>query len=658
MVRSSRTDRLFLYLGLIFSLALAAGPAIISWNDLSEVEEDLPAYGFYKIRGLRYAYAEVVTVGTVLDALVAGAAGPDGMAILRRAANDLHNRFEVFQVHASPTRTDAFVALQGLAGDVQARLTGLLEGGRPVRRDTIQPIIEANDRLLDALSAYVLEIEVGTDRAINRQQAEMGKLKVKVVVSIAILSVLAMGVLVLLVSHRRHHAQMATALNQDVLTGLPNRRAFTNWMDEPVERGRHVLAVIDLDDFKTVNDRYGHAAGDRLLKAVSAWLRAELPAGAKAARWGGDEFVAAWPCGDKTRAEILQCMAAANAHPIRVTVDQDDIDGQLSGGLAIWPDDGPTLADVLLKADLALYEGKDLGKRRIVMFEPAIKTRRDAVDRTRAGLRRALADEQMHLLWQPQVDLVTGRMVGAEGLIRWTNPDTGEAMQPGEFIAIAERSDLIVEIDCMVLETACRTIAKWLETGASPPRLSVNISARHFQRSTLARTVADVLNRHKIPSGFLELEITEGVFLADNAAVRANLADFAAMGIRLALDDFGTGYSNIAYMTRMRPAMLKIDRSFLRETDAAARSKIIGSMLRLAHSIGVETLVEGVETEADLAFLKDLGCRFVQGFLFARPMPAEDLLPWRDAFERPVRAVREPMLPDARRIGARSSAKI
>ncbi|WP_181707464.1 putative bifunctional diguanylate cyclase/phosphodiesterase [Chthonobacter rhizosphaerae] len=633
MARRSATVRLAAGAAAVVYVAVTVTAAFVTWRDLSATEEQLPRYGFYQIRDLRFAFADVTNLEATLDLLETGVESPAALAVLSTLSDRFFVRFDALRFVGGTDRPPEFDRVLAEASEVLRHLDALVSAGAPFHPDRIGTVRESTDRLLASLAGYVHAVEQETDRSIALQHAEFGALKVRVVVSILLLSALVAGVLALLLAHRRDSARLRVAMNEDALTRLANRRAFSEWIAASEGRPPHALILLDVDDFKPVNDHHGHDVGDRLLTAVGDWLRQDLAQEGIAVRWGGDEFVAVVPVGKISRAEIMARFAAALARRPRLKVDEGEIAVSLSGGVSLWPEDGATFAEILLNADIALYEAKDLGKGRTVMFEPEIRVRRTRVDSMRDNLRRAIAEGHLRLLWQPQVDLLRRRMIGAEGLLRWHDPETGAMIPPAEFIPIAERSDLILEIDAFVLDAACATLARWDRAGADPIRLSVNVSARHFQRPTLVRTVADALERHGVAPAYLEIEITEGVFLADSPIVRANLAHLAGMGLRLALDDFGTGYSNVAYMMRMRPSLVKIDRSFLREPDLAARDKIMGSLLGLAESIGAETLVEGVETAADLAFLTNAGFRRVQGFLFARPMPEEDLLAWRASYE-------------------------
>jgi diguanylate cyclase (GGDEF)-like protein len=615
--------------------AVLATPVAFVWNRLGVVQSALPDYGFYLIRDLRFAFSDVLALQRGLPVMADGyATSAEARRTLAEAADLLHIRFDQFRYSDHSPEDDRFGAVLVLAKAVEDRLDAMV-ADPAAGTDHFHALADETARLADGLSDYTQAVETATDRILAGQDRSLTSLKLQISAGVALVSGLVGLVLLLLFQHARKNRAIQAALRQDPLTGLANRRGFADWLERTAgasEAEPLAIVVFDLDDFKPVNDRLGHGAGDAILKTAAGWLSRSFGGDGIVARWGGDEFVAALRTSGMGRSDVAGHLRAKLQDRPAFLSGEEPIPLAFSAGAALWPADGKTHADVILHADLALYEAKDQGKGRVVLYDAAIAERRSRAARMRAGIVRALSEDHFFLVWQPQIDLRNRRVAAAECLLRWRDPETGEVVPPGEFIPVAEASDLIVEVDRWVLDESCRTAARWMREGR-PVRAAVNISPRHFQQAALLAHVEASLVRHGLPPNWVEVEITEGVFLSDSPTVAANLAGLSRLGIRLALDDFGTGYSNIAYLTRLRPDLLKVDRSFLRDTDLATRDKIVRSIVRLGESIDAETLVEGVETLEDYRFLGEAGCALAQGYHFARPMPAPDFEAWRLAWE-------------------------
>lgn len=425
----------------------------------------------------------------------------------------------------------------------------------------------------------------------------------------------------------------------DPLTGLPNRRRLIDRLND-VRRGQgkvnhyEALMLLDLDHFKQVNDLLGHPVGDQLLQQISGELKALLRENDTLARLSGDEFAVLLeglgPDLDhavyitERIAQKLQCA-------LQVTVPSD------AYALLVTASIGITLfrrqqgeAQLLLQqADLALRQAKQTGRNRHVFFNPDMQKRLSHRSRLEADLRLALPAGQLRLHYQPQFH-VEGRMIGAEALLRWQHPVLG-MVSPAEFIPLAEESRLIIAIDEWVLEEACHVLAAW----AKHPKtidlvLSVNISAQQFHEPGFVERVMAMLDRSGAPPHRLKLEITEGIFLERQDAARDTMLALKAQGVAFALDDFGTGYSSLSYLNRLPLDQLKIDQSFVRHLmDDKASAAIVESTIALSHSLHLEVVAEGVETEAQKAWLASHGCTIFQGYLFGRPGPLE-FLPLED----------------------------
>ena len=410
--------------------------------------------------------------------------------------------------------------------------------------------------------------------------------------------------------HLRHLA------HHDTLTGLANRLTLHGRLQEHLGSGRSgALLAIDLDHFKAVNDSLGHSTGDALLKVVAVRLSACVRPSDVVARLGGDEFamLVTTACGPEEALQLAQRVVAALQEPCEAQGRVLRVGASV--GVALLPEHGNSVDELFGHADMALYEAKELGRGRSVVYASHLGDRsRRRVD-LEHGLRQALARGEMALHWQPQVDLRQWRIVGAEALLRWQHPQLG-VVGPAEFVAVAERSGQIQQLGRWVLEEACRTAAVQLPG----LKLSINVSAAQLRDEQFADAVRHALHQHQIDPARLELEITESLFIDDAAGAFGRLESLRRLGVRIALDDFGTGYSSLAYLRRFPFDTLKIDRAFVSELllrrDAQA---IVRTITQLGGALGMRTIAEGVESEAQLSVVSQTGCDEAQGFLISHP---------------------------------------
>ncbi|MDQ3920206.1 MAG: EAL domain-containing protein [Acidobacteriota bacterium] len=416
----------------------------------------------------------------------------------------------------------------------------------------------------------------------------------------------------------------------DGLTGLANRALFMDRLGQAVERAkRHrdysfAVFFLDLDRFKLVNDSLGHLAGDRLLVEVGRRLRSCLRAGDTVARLGGDEFTILLDdikdAGDAVR--MAERVQSRLSKPF--DLDGHEVFVSASVGIALSAMDYSRPEDILRDANTAMHGAKSNGKASYQVFDATMHDRALAMLRLETDLRRAAERGEYRLHYQPIVSLASGRLTGFEALVRWQHPERG-LLYPEEFLALAEETGLIIQIDRWVLREACRQIRAWQERFPSEPRLcvSVNLSARHFSAPNLLGHVETVLEESGVDAGCLKLEITESVLMSEADAVTRTLAQLKALGVELQLDDFGTGYSSLSYLHRFPVGALKIDRAFVsRIGPGGANSEIARAIATMAHSLGMGVVGEGVETEEQLAELKAMGCECAQGNFFAEPLDA------------------------------------
>lgn len=434
------------------------------------------------------------------------------------------------------------------------------------------------------------------------------------------------------IERQRSGGQRATGELFDALTGLPNRHAFTEQLTRATARARRdgrtvALLYLDLDGFKIVNDTQGHEAGDCLLQAVAARLRRSVRTGDVVARLGGDEFAVLieGPAGPLEVETLAKALLAVVARPCTVAGRPLAVTASL--GITLFPGDHGDPQALLANADIAMYQAKAGGRNTFRFFTERMHAELVEYHELERALAGGLARNEFHLAFQPKVDLATRRLQGLEALLRWSNPDRGE-VGPATFIPVAEQSGHIVAIGYWVLDQVCRQLAAWRAAGQAVVPVSLNVSARQFQLPDFHRRVAATIRRHGIDPALIEIEITEGLMMEDTGRAERCLEALKAAGVRISVDDFGTGYSCLAYLHRFPIDVLKIDQSFIRQIGQGSGAEgITDAIIALARSLGLETVAEGVETEAQAAFLRDHGCPVGQGFLFGRPMEAAAVAP-------------------------------
>jgi len=416
----------------------------------------------------------------------------------------------------------------------------------------------------------------------------------------------------------------------DSVTGLPNRNLLHDRIAQALlqaQRATESVAImfLDLDRFKNINDTLGHQVGDALLRQVAVRLSMTLRTSDTLARLGGDEFVLVLPgiASPKSVEGVAEKLISVLQAPL--TVEEHALHITTSVGICIYPQDGLDTESLLRNADTAMYQAKAAGRNTFRFFTDAMNQEADRHYRTESALRVAVRTGELRLEYQPLVDMANNRIFGVEALVRWHSPVHG-VVPPGQFIGIAEETDLIVEIDSWVLKNACLQAAQWRKNGSPEFTLAVNLSARQFRRKDLVSFVSETLRQTGYPARLLELEITESSLMHNVGEVIETLHQLVALGVRLAIDDFGTGYSSLAYLKRFPVHKLKIDQSFVREIDTAQSDLgIVKTVIALAQTLQLDLLAEGVETYAHLMTLRALGCNWFQGYLFAKPMPADEL---------------------------------
>ncbi len=428
---------------------------------------------------------------------------------------------------------------------------------------------------------------------------------------------------------RKLTQKMMHQATHDALTNLPNRVLLMDRLQQALNRApwtQKIVAVLflDLDRFKLVNDTLGHNMGDEMLRQVARRLEECLREGDTVSRLGGDEFVILLP--DIAQHDDIEVVAEkiVDALSKPFNINQQEYYSTASIGIAVFPEGGKEPYELMKNADSAMYRAKATGKNKHIFYSAELNLQSTQRLNMETDLRHAINRQQLVLHYQPQLDTKTNRIIGCEALLRWNHPASG-LLYPGEFIAVAEESGLILEIGEWVLHEACRQNKAWQSLGLPPISVAVNISDRQFQRSSLLQEVQQALNASKLDPSYLELELTEGILAKDSKSAISMLDDLKKMSVRLSIDDFGTGYSSLAHLKRFPINTLKVDQAFVKDiTIDSDDAEICAAVIAMAHNLNLKVIAEGVEHEEQLIFLRDKNCDSIQGYYFSKPIPAEE----------------------------------
>jgi len=448
-----------------------------------------------------------------------------------------------------------------------------------------------------------------------------------------------------------HLHRLAYHAYHDALTGLPNRLLFIDRLKQALlavrRNGRRVgVLFLDVDRFKTINDSHGHSVGDHVLQALADRLAGAIREGDTLARFGGDEFATLLPGVGEARdaATVAERLLGSLREP--VIVDGREFLVTASAGLSLFPSDGTDLETLLKNADTAMYRAKELGRNTFRFYTAEMNVKASARLQVENELRRALVRDELLLHYQPQLDLQSDLVVGVEALVRWRHHALGQ-IAPAEFIPLAEETGLIVPIGEWVLREACRRQRAWRDAGW-PLRVAVNVSWRQFAHPNLLGVIVQILGETGANPEALELELTESVIMRDVGAALTTMRGLAGMGLRISVDDFGVGFSSLSSLKLFPIHALKIDQSFVRDlAENPSDAAIVQSVIALGHNLKRVVVAEGIETEAQLDFLRRHGCDQGQGYYFSPPRPAEALTAW--LADRPaarVAVTRPPSMPD------------
>ena len=424
--------------------------------------------------------------------------------------------------------------------------------------------------------------------------------------------------------------QLQHRANYDVLTKLPNRVLLMDRMAQAIaiadrQQRQMLVAFVDLDRFKFINDTLGHDAGDLLLQEIARRLCECVRESDTVARLGGDEFVILlYPeSADVDPLSVVPRIVERIAQPVTLLGSEHAV--SCSMGISVFPLDGCDAETLLKHADIAMYCAKELGRNNYQFYANKMNARIREKKGVQEGLRNALARNEFQLLYQPQIDLCSGQIIGVEALIRWQHPELGVIL-PTKFIPQAEETGLIVAIGEWVLHTACKQNKAWQDAGMRPSSMSVNVSARQFMEKELINHVAEALQASRLDARYLELELTESMIMQDPQQAIATMQQLQMMGVQLSIDDFGTGYSSLSALKYFPVVRLKIDQSFVHDIPTDSDDKAIAiAVISLGHQLNLKVIAEGVETEQQLAFLRDNNCDEMQGYHFSRPVSAAEI---------------------------------
>jgi diguanylate cyclase (GGDEF)-like protein len=426
--------------------------------------------------------------------------------------------------------------------------------------------------------------------------------------------------------------RMRFLASHDPLTRLGNRALLQDRLEAAMQHakrsGKHfALHMIDLDNFKEVNDLHGRTAGDRVLTTVAERIGRITRSIDTIARLGGDEFSVLQEMNEHDNAENAGALAERLVDGLATPMQVDSLELHVgaSVGVALYPDDGTGADDLLRNADLALYRAKNEGRGRYTFFTPALGEQAMRVAVVKSSLRHAIADRQLSVYYQPKADLRSGEIIGAEALVRWQHPEHG-LIQPSEFVPVAERSGLIGALGEFVLNEACTATARWRHNGMRGFTIAVNLSPVQFRLQDVTKLVDGALDSAKLPADALELEVTETTLMQDADDTMRSLRTLQDRGVSIAVDDFGTGYSSMSYLKKLAARTLKIDRSFVDGcAEVSEDQQIVRAIVDLAHNLGMHVVAEGIESAGQVTALQRMRCDAAQGFLIAKPLASDQL---------------------------------
>lgn len=457
-------------------------------------------------------------------------------------------------------------------------------------------------------------------------------------ISGAIAILLALATVVFTVLKRHPDKRLGYLAQYDQLTGLINRALFHDRLDSALARARRdgglvSVMFLDIDGFKMINDRFGHAVGDEVLRQIAARLVACLRESDTVARLGGDEFTVILEGGKRVEdaGQVATKILKTIGHPYHV--GDRELSVTTSIGIAMYPLDGDSFEELIKGADTAMYQSKAAGRNTYQYFTRSLRDRTAERISLMDDLRLAIESRtQLRAEYQPKVDVARGTIIGLESLVRWDHPERGLLM-PNDFILLAEESDLIVPLSKWMMDEACHAMSGWISEGMRPMRVAVNASERLFRDSDLVETIAAALAAADLDPRHLEIEVTERTITNEVERTERSIERLSDMGVRVTIDDFGTGYSSLGQLQRLSIHALNIDQSFVRDAQSRKESKaIVESIVSIARAFDLDVIAEGVETQEEMAIIRMLGCTMVQGYLVAKPLRPESVVEFVESY--------------------------
>jgi diguanylate cyclase (GGDEF)-like protein len=604
----------------------------LTWRTLGAIEVALPRIGFDALRELNVMIRDVTVLEGTVELAKIAPTSPESTEKLQEANDFAYIRF--FRQDFSPLYPvfPALPSVQERVRRVVEEIDAILAAGRPYDSAVLADIELQLRAATQGLSQFYYTFGENTNKVLLRQQDVLSRFKRALTLFLGMLCTLGGTSVALLLNRIFVLKRIRHISTHDVLTGLPNRVWFGQVIAQMLQaKGGRPLAllIVDLDRFKEVNDTFGHPVGDLLLKEAASHLRAAVRPQDYVVRLAGDEFAVIAPDLPSPAAAAGIAARIVSEFSGTVVLAGHHIRLSASSGVAVFPRDGATVEELLAHADLALYAAKRAGRSRFELFTPALADELTGRMALESAIGRALREHEFTLVWQPQVNLSSHQVEAAEALIRWFDREKQRWVPPGDFIPIAENGPLIREIDAFVIRGACLEGAAIHAALGQPLRISVNVSAGNLEREEFPDELTTILHATGFPARSLELEITEGMLLQNREVSGKVIRRLSEIGVQLAVDDFGTGYSNLGYLADLEVHRLKIDRSFVLDLSESSRKfAIITAIVQFAHSLGLETVAEGVETPRQLEGVISAGCNLAQGFLFSPPLGAGQLVEW------------------------------
>lgn len=430
-------------------------------------------------------------------------------------------------------------------------------------------------------------------------------------------------------SMKENQEKLARLVNFDPLTGLANRRFLRERLEHAIhlakrQDGKIAIFFIDLDNFKYINDTLGHEAGDMLLVHITERIKKVVRESDTLSRMGGDEFVLVAENIESEDDAVSLANKLIESLASSFSIDRNNVFSGASIGISVFPTDGTDIDTLMKKADMAMYQSKELGKGRFSFFSSELERKLKNKLTIETQLRAAILKNEFALYYQPQVDARTHKMVGVEALIRWNHPEKG-LLPPADFISVAEEDGLIIPIGEWVFMSAMSTLRSWLDIGVDPGCVAVNVADKQFKESNFVSKMKQSIELFDIPPHLVKIELTEGIIMDQPDEAIQKLKELKAIGLKISIDDFGTGYSSLSYLKRFPIDQFKIDRSFVQDLGESNNNEITTAMIAMGKALNIEIIAEGVENQEQLQFLKDKGCFFIQGFFYSRPLPEENI---------------------------------